>query len=108
MQTCLKSGLRVIWQVLAPVKVILDCQSWYPFCSLETHAYFSAPQRAARAAIDLSDSNARAVYIRPDYCTVDSLITYTPSGTFYDPSIVPHGIAVTDYHKCSYVLVEYH
>ena len=51
---------------------------------------------------------AKFVTSDQDMSTVDSLITHTPSGTFYDPSIVPHGIAVADYHKCSYVLVEYH
>ena len=55
----------------------------------------------------LSGAN-RGVQSSERCSTVDSLITHTPSGTFYDPSIVLHGIAVTDYHKCSYVLVEYH
>ena len=45
----------------------------------------------------------------PVFGTVDSLITHTPSGTFYALSIVLHGIAVTNYHKYSYLVsVEYH
>ena len=44
----------------------------------------------------------------PAASTVDSIVTHTPSGTFYDTSIVLHGIAVMNYHKCSNLFVEYH